>query len=385
MSSSNNDDRRKFLLQSGAAVGGFLLNPTAGVLGLVAATLAQKNASDESNAKAAPGARTKRPLLRSAAPIDTAGRPFGARVASLSALQVPQALQKEDEAGRFVLVCGHESGPISLSTFEVVRSKRGWDHAVGSHYNRTFSRLTQVPIDGARLSAESSLYRHQAMLSGLGPARSSLTTPWNTVLIAEGGEGNDFGWVAELNPFTGSVIKRFSLGRLQALGLAQWTQSGSPYVLYALGGASGERMFLYKFVSHQRFDAKHLTANATLLSMGELYVADLEKAEWQPLSNGLDSNHWKALMQTPAAVTGSLKPLLFPYAFHVIEGSLLVLQDTEVTVVKERGLPHESAGFALERETGSPEKYASLAKPELNAGQFGVEHDGDQSIVFSFC
>lgn len=384
------NDRRNFLFRSGAAIGGFLVNPTAGVLGLVAATLATKNSDQD---EADPAKITLRPLLRSAAPIDGLGRPFGGRIAALSLLEAPQALQKGDASARFVLVAGHDSGPVSLSAFEVAREARGWNHFVGSHCNRTYGVATPVPLDGARLQQDAPLFREQVMAKGLGPVRATLATPWNTVLCAEtspsDGGDPDFGWLVEINPYTGSLIKRLSLGRIFPVAFAYRAEAGQPFVLYILGGASPERRHLFKFVSHQRFDAKHLQANALLLVMGELSVADVDKGEWRALTSGLSAADWVTRLRGLSEAADLPSPLAGVTELRALEGELVLESASGRTILADAEPFSPGGALRIRREPSKPEE--KIESPEARAAlavrassaYFVVEHAGDGSIVYS--
>ena len=390
------DDRRKFLKQSGAALGGFLINPAAGLLGVFAAGAVPSK-------KETPQELPYRwqPLLRSGSPINGAGHAFGGRLSSLTAFQSPQALQKEEVGGRYVVVATHSSPREGISIFEVVKTKRGWDHVVSGRTNRVFSRQTSVPLDGGCLVSGGSLFRHQALLDGVGSVACSATTPWRTVLCAESpsvtaGENagvDNSGWVVEVNPLTGVAVKRLSLARVQAVGLVTVSEPARRYVVYMLGGPSSEQMYLYKFVSHQRLDAMRFDANSQMLLIGQLSVADLEKHEWITLTANLSGEKWLQVMSAPAeAAAQVVAPVRGAHALTGDGLGLALVCDAEVIRLTEKNGAWESKSFETAVEPGSPEKYSiSQLKPlsftlrvegsGADALVLGVEHEGSDAIV----
>lgn len=392
------DDRRKFLKQSGAALGGFLINPAAGLLGLMAAGAAtsQKEFSKERGDKTADSWRS---ILRTGAPINSVGHAFGGRLSSLHSFQMPEALQKNETGGRYVVVATHASPPIGISTFEVAKTKRGWDHVVAGRSNRIFSIQSPVALDGARLKS-GPLFRHQTLVAGVGRISCASATPWNTVLCAESAssEGQDFGWVVEINPLNGVVVKRFSLGRTEPLGLLTVAESARRYVVYMLGGPSVEQIYLYKFVSHQRFDAMRFDVNSQLLVIGELSVARIDSApeknhEWISLTAGLSNDDWLRVMQSPAEAAAQVgSSVAGAHALVRDAGALVLVCDTEIIRLTEKGGAWESTSFSVELEAGSPEKFSSarlkprsfVLRAEDSSGGalvLGVEHEGDAAII----
>jgi uncharacterized protein len=103
---------------------------------------------------------------------------------------------------------------------------------------------------------------------------------------AEPREALRFGWMVEIDPHDPHSVprKRTSLGRFQHEGAN--TIVGKTGHVAAYMGDDEKFEYIYKFVTRDRFDAKHPAANRDILDHGTLYCARFDddgKGEWLPL------------------------------------------------------------------------------------------------------
>jgi hypothetical protein len=295
-------DRRKFLLHSGAGVGGLLASPRLAIAGALAAGLGlTKDSPDEA---AAIVEAQHKVFFHANEPMNTAGHPFGFQIATLNLIALPE-VTKATGKHRYSLVVGHlhprkncdekfAQRSVGITTLEVTRDESGhWAHDISAIGNRRFDALTALPIDGARLNTgDEPMLRHQKLDSGASGITSSHTTAWQSVLC-----GESAGWLIEVQPRVGSIVKRFSMGRIYPVAITSFAETGAQASVYVLSQAPGTNGFrIFKFVSHQRFDARRGDANSSLLVIGDLLVADAEKKTWTNLTHGLTSFEWENQM-----------------------------------------------------------------------------------------
>lgn len=171
-----------------------------------------------------------------------------------------------------------------------------WRVIQNSKYNRRIDAFTEIPI----ISKDPILGKRMARGTFAGCAGG--VTPWGTVLSCEENyqdftgdyvyekgqkkfvEGwvkwyefyerppEHYGWVVEVNPFTGAAKKLTGLGRFSHESATVWVAPDGRCVVYSGDDKADE--CIYKFIA----------SKPGSLEEGELFVANIEKGEWISLS-----------------------------------------------------------------------------------------------------
>jgi uncharacterized protein len=185
---------------------------------------------------------------------------------------------------------------VGCSLIHIKNENGSWKFVPGSKYNRRISAKTPIPFQKGYTILGSQL------AIGTMTNCAGGKTPWGTVLTCE--ENYDifvgevtfenkerkfipvdkyrwfdyfpfppehYGWVVEVNPFTGRAVKRNALGRFEhECATIKMTKDGRPVVYMGEDRKFGH---IYKFISSQK----------NSLEKGTLYAADTEKGRWIPL------------------------------------------------------------------------------------------------------
>jgi hypothetical protein len=238
-------------------------------------------------------------------------------------------------------IMAQEKKEVGGSILHVRRAGIGgpWQIVYGSPYSRRFTATGPVvPYDGP--VAGSGLVPDEGVLGTLANC-SGASTPWGTVLSCEenyqsfglkrlmpfnNGWDNDgdpnyyvgepgvnaygepavekpnYGYVAEIDPYTGAAVKHTSLGRIHHENVAMRIAADGRVVCYTGDDAPAADGMFFKFVSAHPYTPGMSRAEAMgLLSEGQLYVA-----QWLPTANDpavdAGTGFWRALdMSDPEA------------------------------------------------------------------------------------
>jgi secreted PhoX family phosphatase len=226
----------------------------------------------------------------------------------------------------FRSIMANEKKEVGGSILHLRRRKKGpWEVVYGSPYARRFyGDGPPVPYDGP--VAGTSLAPSDNMALGTLANCSGASTPWGTVLsceenhqsyglerrmpfqlgwikgeglteedqnfyVGEPGRNADhepvddnwpfYGYVAEIDPFTGEAVKHTALGRIHHENVGLRVAGGGTVVCYTGDDAPAADGMFFKFVSSRRYRGGMPRSEAMkLLSEGQLYVA-----QWFPEAN----------------------------------------------------------------------------------------------------
>ena len=257
----------------------------------------------------------------------------------------------------------------------IIHIKRVWGKWVlqkNSKYNRRLHGQTPIP------------FSHDYQILGSGKAFGTLAncggglTPWNTFLSCEEnfqdfyGEAfiengkrrvdtktkfhwnkpfpfppEHYGWVVEVDPFTGRGEKQVLLGRFRHEGATPVVTKNGKVVVYM--GEDRMGGFIYKFVSTGRH-----------LKEGTLYVADTIRGQWLPLDIG-KNRILKEKFKSQREV------LIYAHESAKILGATPQDRPEDVKVYKKTG----DVFITLTKNLRSNNKYGSLLKIRENR-----DHDG---------
>ena len=243
-----------------------------------------------------------------------------------------------------------EKKEVGGSIVHLKRARKGrWEVVYGSPYSRRFyADGPAIPYDGP--VAGTSFVPSEGPVLGTLANCSGARTPWGTVLsceenyqsyglkrgvpqdfslgwikddgsteeevnyyIGEPGTNVDnqpvtdrwpfYGYVAEIDPFTGHAVKHTALGRIHHENVGLRVAAGGTVVCYTGDDAPAADGMFFKFVSARRYRRGMSRSEAMrILSEGQLYVA-----QWFPVSNDPNVNEgtgaWRAIdMSDPEAL-----------------------------------------------------------------------------------
>lgn len=215
-----------------------------------------------------------------------------------------------------------EMRAVGGSIIHIKKTNNEWSVIKNSKYNRRLDAFTPIPF-----ADDQSVYNSKVAVGTLANCAGGLT-PWKTFLTCEENYQNFFGeavfekdgnriyqaarwhtgwdihyshpsehygWVVEVNPFTGAAKKLTALGRFCHEGATTVTARDGRVVVYMGDDANDE--YFYKFISD----------SPTSLEKGTLYVAQLETGKWIPLNlanpqlSGKFKNQTELLIRTREA------------------------------------------------------------------------------------
>jgi uncharacterized protein len=201
-----------------------------------------------------------------------------------------------------------EKEAVGFAVLHVKKTGAGkWELVKDSDYNKRFDGMTEIMFTGVAAEAMSM----KTVIGTMGNC-SGGQTPWHTALSCEENYqsyyGEDsvgvrataitdtyrwsedaataqkpeyYGWVVELDPFSGIAKKRTAMGRFRhenvAIGLAKSGQ------VVAYMGDDARDEVVYKFVSEAKYDAANRDANLDILEKGTLYAANFGTGKWIPV------------------------------------------------------------------------------------------------------
>ena len=276
---------------------------------------------------------------------------------------------------------------VGGSIFEVVKNNNTWSVNKTSEYNRRLSAKTKIPF------ANKTTVMEQDYAIGTLANCAGGKTPWNTFLTCEEnydsfyGERNrktneiipskynydwfkfynyppeHYGWVVEIDPYTGNAQKHTNLGRF-AHECATCVTSKDKVVVYSGDDKNDEH--LYKFVSDSKTDLKS----------GTLYVANIEQGIWLPLDLEKSpqlKNHFSSQLEVMIYVREAAKmlgatPLDRPEDIerNPLTGDIFVT----LTNNKPKGVYHGSI-LKISEKNGDYESLTFKAETFLVGGQKG--------------
>lgn len=196
--------------------------------------------------------------------------------------------------------------------FAVVHFKKGadgkWAIVKDSDYAKRFDATVEIALSGP--VAGSTAVKGATKVIGSLANCSGGYTPWMTGLSCEEnyqdyyGESSfakpdlkagyrwldqavtteipeHYGWVVEVDPYSGVAKKRTALGRFRHENVAIGIGKTGKVVAY-MGDDKGDEC-VYKFVSKKAYDPANRDANLDILDEGMLYAANFGSGKWIPL------------------------------------------------------------------------------------------------------
>lgn len=185
---------------------------------------------------------------------------------------------------------------VGASILEIHQQNNEWKVISNSPFNRRITGRTQIPFQkGYQILGSTEAVGTVANCAGG-------KTPWNTILTCEENyemfygdvlyrdkkrvfieesqlqwykyfpfPPEHYGWVVEVNPWTGQAIKRVSLGRFSHEAATVCKAQSGQVVIYM--GEDQRGGFIYKFISD----------SSSSIETGTLYAANTASGEWIPL------------------------------------------------------------------------------------------------------
>ncbi|WP_181438856.1 PhoX family protein [Paenibacillus sambharensis] len=179
-----------------------------------------------------------------------------------------------------------------MSVIEVYRDSNGtWKMDPRSQYARRINGYSKFELTGPAKGSKA--VSGATTVQGTFANCSGGVTLWNTVLSCEENFSDTaeeaklpdthYGWVIEIDPFDKGYLKKHTaLGRFNHENTAMGVAKDGRVVVYM--GDDKKDACVYKFVSNGKYNASLGRGNAKLLEEGTLYVADLKKGKWLPMT-----------------------------------------------------------------------------------------------------
>ena len=213
-------------------------------------------------------------IISTLEPLSRLGEPFGARVNTFSCI--------ENTQDQIFVVFGHQGeyefqpGILrdeqirnlskyagGVSVLEISRRGRHspWRLNAQSSVNRRIYSGIECALYGSRTN-DGNTEDFSEKTTAPQEFTSMLATPWQTVLALGAADG----WMAEINPVSGTLLQRFSLGKTSACACQILTAPGKPVRVYSTDRDSG----FWRFTSEQKFEARLMSFNQRILDGGLL-------------------------------------------------------------------------------------------------------------------
>jgi uncharacterized protein len=199
-----------------------------------------------------------------------------------------------------------EKESVGFSVVHLRRVDGSWTIVTDSDFARRFDATVTIPLTGPVAGAD--VIQGKTEVVGTLGNCSGGQTPWQTGLSCEENYqsyyGEDsvnepnseygwqnepetaeipeaFGWVVEIDPFSGVAKKRTAMGRFRHENVTIAIGASGKVVAY-MGDDSRDEC-VYKFISDGVYNPDDRDANLDILETGTLYAANFSNGTWIPL------------------------------------------------------------------------------------------------------
>jgi secreted PhoX family phosphatase len=200
-----------------------------------------------------------------------------------------------------------EKAAVGVSVVHLRKADGQWQVVTDSAMARRYDATDPIELTGPVAGSE--IVDGATEVVGTMGNCSGGYTPWMTALSCEenyqsyygedknnpGGEygwieagGQDagqipehYGWVVEIDPYSGTAKKRTAMGRMRHENVAIAIGASGKVVAY-MGDDSRDEV-VYKFITDGVYDAANRDANLNLLETGTLYAANFGSGRWIPV------------------------------------------------------------------------------------------------------
>lgn len=210
------------------------------------------------------------------------------------------------EAAKTVEQINTEKGAVGFSVVHIKKTGDAWAVVTDSKFAKRFDGTTEIELTGP-VAGTIPVKGKNSVVGTVGNC-SGGQTPWQTGLSCEENYqsyyGEDsvkpaaadkteyqwgidadnaelpeaYGWVVEVDPFTGIAKKRTAMGRFRHENVAIAIGKSGKVVAY-MGDDSRDEC-VYKFVSDAVYNPNDREANLDILAEGKLYAAEFGNAKW---------------------------------------------------------------------------------------------------------